>query len=156
MDGISQGSPFNVDWPARAPGYCRERLRNGASRQLSGSRLQSQPSLTTSRALLSVLYIRRNQSSYPALARPVLSQSRSVSYRIVALHLGSLIILPCSPITRRLGRWVTMQREDWGGGGRGEVHTWATHQNQECSTPSSAESCCSVSLALAQPRLISI
>lgn len=30
------------------------------------------------------------------------------------------------------------------------------HQNQECSTPSSAENCCSVSLALAQPRLISI
>lgn len=70
MDGISQGSPFNVDWPARAPGYCRERGRNGASRELYGSRLQSQPSLTTSRNVQSVLYIRRNQSSYPVLSRP--------------------------------------------------------------------------------------
>lgn len=92
-------------------------MRNGASRELSGSRLQSQPSLTTSRNLQSVLYIRRNQSSYPVLSRPVLSQNCSVSCRVVALHLGSLMTLTCSPITRRPGRWATMQRGDWGGGG---------------------------------------
>lgn len=118
MDGISQGSPFNVDWLARAPGYCRERLQNGASREVPSSRLQSQPSLiTTSRNLQSVLYIRRNQSSYPVLSRPVLSQTCSVSYRVVALHLGSLIVMPCSPITRRPGPLGDNAAWSLGGGG---------------------------------------
>lgn len=55
----------------RAPGCCRERLRNGASRWgvsvccLAAGLSHDQTILDHVTALQSVLYIRRNQSSYP-------------------------------------------------------------------------------------------
>lgn len=137
-----------------SPGQDRERLRNGVSRQLSGSASpthsinQSQPSLTTSKTCSR--FCTYGEINPPILSCPVQSYRRIVAYRIVSWPSTSARLLFClAPrLHADLGRWATMQRGD-GGGGEGKcIH--AQH-NQECSTPSSAESCCSVSLALAQP-----
>lgn len=151
----------------RAPGYwpdCRERLRNGASRELS-ARWASVTSILDHVTELAVGSVHTGAINPPILSCPLGCYHRLVAYRIVSRPSTSARLLFCLSPRLHAGLGPLGDNAAWrlgggaGGGGRGSAYIRLHVTSIEIRNAAHLHQpriCCSVSLALAQPRLISI